>query len=77
MNPNNPQETIDINQVPDLSKPWVLHVKDVANMLRITEDAVRMRVKRGTLAVKPRDSKRNHKLEWSSLDWWKWFNSRK
>lgn len=65
---------IDIS---DLSKPFVLYVPDVARLLRIKPETVRARCRRGTIQVKPRARpKVKTQLEWSSLDWWKYFNGK-
>ncbi len=65
---------IDIS---DLSKPFVMYVMDVARLLRIKPETVRARVRRGTIQVKPRARpKLKTQLEWSSLDWWKFFNGK-
>jgi hypothetical protein len=64
-------------EVVDLSQPRVLYTEDVALLLRIKPDTVLARHRRGTLPVKARNKPgRGIPLEWSSLDWWKYFNGK-
>lgn len=61
----------------DLSKPQLIYTDDVALLLRIKPETVLARHRRGTLPVKPRNKAgRGIPLEWSSLDWWKYFNGK-
>jgi hypothetical protein len=62
----------------DLSVPFTLYVNDVAQLLGITPGAVGMRIARGTIPVqpKPRNNSKSP-FEWSSLDWWKYYNGKK
>jgi hypothetical protein len=61
----------------DLSKPFVMYVDDVAQLLRLKPETVRARCRRGTIQVKPRSrATRKGTLEWVSLDWWKYFNGK-
>jgi hypothetical protein len=53
-------------------------IDDVAKLLGIRRHTARQRAYRGSLPVKPRPrAYPKAPYEWSSLDWFKWFNGTK
>jgi hypothetical protein len=62
----------------DLSVPFTLYIDDVARLMRITTAAARQQCYRGRIPVKPKPrATKRAPFEWSSLDWWKYYNGSK
>ena len=62
----------------DLSVPFTMTVEDVAALLGISANTARQRTYRGRIAVQPKPRRNGTgPFEWSSLDWWKYYNGRK